>query len=164
MEIRPDLHPVLLENGKYHLPIAPYNLSVSEKTSLLKVLKHLKVPDGYPSNISRCVNLKECKLFNLKTHDCHILMQDLLPVALRAVEDDNLVDLLYELFAFFNQLCAKELDIDELDKLQSNVVITLCRMEKLFPPSFFTIMVHLIVHLTEDARLGGLYFIDGCIL
>jgi len=158
MQIRPDLHPVLSENGKYHLPIAPYNLSVGEKTSLLKVSKHLKMPDGYASNISLCVNLTERKLFNLKSHDCHILMQDLLPVALHAVKDDNLVDLVCELPAFFKQLCAKELDIDELDKLQSNVVITLCRMEKLFPPSFFTIMVHLIVHLTEEAKLWGPVF------
>jgi len=28
-------------------------------------------------------------------------------------------------------------------------------MEMLFPPSFFTIMVHLVVHLVEDAKLGG---------
>ena len=64
-------------------------------------------------------------------------MQDLLPVSVRAVKDDNLANLVCELSAFFKQLCAKELDIDKLDKLQSNVVITLCRMEKLFPASFF---------------------------
>ena len=28
-------------------------------------------------------------------------------------------------------------------------------MEKVFLPSFFTIMVHLIVYLTEEAKLGG---------
>ena len=85
-------------------------------------------------------------------------MQDLLPVALRAVKDDNLVNLVCELSAFFKQLCAKELDIDKLDKLQSNVVITLCRIKNLFPPSFFTIMVHLIMHLTKEARLWGPVF------
>ena len=158
MQIRLELHPILLPNGKYHLPVAPYNLSVAEKTSLLKVLKHIKVPDGYVSNISRCVNMKERKLFNLKSHDCHILMQDLLPIALRAVKDDNLVDLVCELSDFFKGLCAKELNVDKLDELQSNVVLTLCRMEKMFPPGFFTIMVHLIVHLTEEAKLGGPVF------
>ena len=82
MHIRPEFHPVLLQNGKYHLLVAPYNLSVDEKTSLLKILKHIKVPDGYTSNISQCVNLKERKLFNSKSHDCHILMQDLLSITL----------------------------------------------------------------------------------
>ena len=74
MHIRPEFHPVLLRNGKYHLPVAPYNLSVDEKTPLLKILKHIKVLYGYASNISRCVNLKECRLVNLKSCDCHILM------------------------------------------------------------------------------------------
>jgi len=45
--------------------------------------------------------------------------------------------------------------MDELDQLQSRVVLTLCHMEMLFPPSFFTVMIHLIVHLAEDAKLGG---------
>ena len=45
--------------------------------------------------------------------------------------------------------------MDELDQLQSRVLLTLCHMEMLFPPSFFTVMIHLIVHLVEDAKLGG---------
>ena len=42
MQIRPNVHLVVLPNGKYHSLVAPYNLSVDKKTSLLKVLKHLK--------------------------------------------------------------------------------------------------------------------------
>ena len=158
LNLRPALHPILLPNGKYHMPLAPYNLSIDEKTNLLRVLKYLKVPDGYASNISRCVNLKERKLFNLKSHDCHILMQDLLPIALRAVKDSEVVDIVCELSNFFKELCAKELHVEKLDELANRVVITLCRMEKVFPPGFFTIMVHLIVHLTEEAKLGGPVF------
>ena len=59
---------------------------------------------------------------------------------------------------FLKGLCAKELNVDKLDELQSNVVLTLCRMEKMFPPGFFTIMVHLIVHLTKETKLGGPVF------
>ena len=155
MKIRPELYPILLPNGKYELPSAPYTLSSEEKTRLLSVLKHIRVPDGYASNISRCVNLKERKLFNLKSHDCHILMQDLLPITLRAAKDSDLVDIVWALSKFMKELCAKELTIQKLDEAEANVVVTLCRMEKLFPPSFFTVMVHLIVHLTEEAKLGG---------
>jgi len=32
---------------------------------------------------------------------------------------------------------------------------TLCRLEMIFPPAFFDIMVHLPVHLAEEAALGG---------
>ena len=35
-----------LPSGKYLVPVAFYNLSLDEKTHLLKVLKHLKVLDG----------------------------------------------------------------------------------------------------------------------
>jgi len=158
MKIRPELHPILLPNGKYEIPNAPYTLSSDEKTRLLSVLKHMRVPDGYASNISRCVNLKERKLFNLKSHDCHILMQDLLPIALRAAKDSDVVDLISALSAFFKELCSKELSVEKLDDIGANVVITLCKMEKMFPPSFLTIMVHLLVHLTEEAKLGGPVF------
>jgi len=53
----------------------------------------------------------------------------------------------------------KELNVDKLDDLQSKVILTLlCRVEKILPPDFFTIMVHLIVHLMEEAKLGGPIF------
>ena len=155
MKIRPKLHPIILPNGKYELPNARYTLSPKEKMPLLSVLKHLRVPDGYASNISRCVNLKKRKLFNLKSHDCYILMQDFLPIALRATKGNDLVEVIRALSSFFKESCAKELSIEKLDEIGANVVVTLCRMKKLFPPSFFTIIVHLIVHLTEEAKLGG---------
>ncbi|XP_028184582.1 uncharacterized protein LOC114371312 [Glycine soja] len=43
----------------------------------------------------------------------------------------------------------------KLQLLQDRIVVTLCHLEMLFPPSFFTIMVHLTVHLIEEAKLGG---------
>ena len=47
-----------------------------------------------------------------------------------------------------------------LDKLQNELVVTLCLLEKHFPPSFFDIMIHLTVHPIREVRLCGLvYFI-----
>nr|XP_025702584.1 uncharacterized protein LOC112803298 [Arachis hypogaea] len=53
------------------------------------------------------------------------------------------------------KLCEKRLIIKDLDKLQDQIVLTLCHMEMLFPPSFFTVMIHLVVHLVEEVKLGG---------
>ena len=39
--------------------------------------------------------------------------------------------------------------------LQRNVVITLCHLEKIFPPSFFDIMEHLTINLAEEAMIAG---------
>ncbi|KAK5836866.1 hypothetical protein PVK06_012669 [Gossypium arboreum] len=36
------------------------------------------------------------------------------------------------------------LDVEELEKVQDRAALTLCNLEKIFPPSFFTIMVHLV--------------------
>ncbi|XP_019236073.1 PREDICTED: uncharacterized protein LOC109216379 isoform X2 [Nicotiana attenuata] len=43
----------------------------------------------------------------------------------------------------------------ELEKLQDRVAITLCHLERIFPSSFFDIMEHLVVHLAEEATIGG---------
>jgi len=40
------------------MPVALYYMSLDEKERFLKVLQKLRVPDGYRSNISRCVNMK----------------------------------------------------------------------------------------------------------
>ena len=69
-------------------------MTSKEKHLFLNVLKNLKVPDGYASNISRCVNLKERKLSNLKSHDAHILMQDILPITLKASMPSHVVSII----------------------------------------------------------------------
>ncbi|XP_020106666.1 uncharacterized protein LOC109722900 [Ananas comosus] len=155
MGIRHDLHPEVMPNNKVHIPPAYYTMSAQEKVTFLTVLKNLKVPDGYASNISRRVNLKERTLSNLKSHDGHILMQDILPIALRAAMPRQVVAVISGLSSFFKSLCSKALKVEELDQLQSRIALTLCHMEKIFPPSFFTIMIHLNIHLVAEAKLGG---------
>ncbi|XP_027922753.1 uncharacterized protein LOC114180648 [Vigna unguiculata] len=111
--------------------------------------------DGYSSNISRCVDVKQSKLGGLKSHDSHVLMEQLLPLAMRKTLPKEVCSVLIDLCSFFKHLCNKVLKVDELNQLQNRVVLTLCHMEMLFPPAFFTVMVHLIVHLVEDAKIGG---------
>ena len=54
---------------------------------------------------------------------------------------------------FFNALCKKVVDVSTLNKLQSELVVMLCFLEKYFPPSFFNIILHLTVHLVREVRL-----------
>jgi len=49
-------------------------LSKPKKKKFLQTLKDVKMPDGYSSNVSRCIDLKVGKIFGFKSHDCHILM------------------------------------------------------------------------------------------
>ena len=59
---------------------------------------------------------------------------------------------------FFNSLCNKVIDVSKLNKLQADLILTLCELEKIFPPSFFDVMIHLMVHLVRELRLCGPVF------
>ncbi|CAL2256476.1 unnamed protein product [Prunus armeniaca] len=86
-------------------------------------------------------------------------MQQLLPVAIRSVLEKPARYAITRLCFFFNAICAKTVDVSKLDKLEEDVVVTLCLLEKYFPPSFFDIMVYLVVHLVREVRLcGPVYF------
>jgi hypothetical protein len=152
--IRKDQH-VVVGNGKYTLPSALYTLGKDEMTWLCKFLEGVKMPDGYASNIKRSVDVNKCKVSGLKTHHCHVIFQKLLPIAVRNVLPENVALPLIQLSRYFNAICSKELSAEELEQLSTSIPETLCRLEMIFPPAFFDIMIHLPIHLAEEAKLGG---------
>ena len=97
--------------------------------------------------------MKDLKLVGLKSHDCHVLMQQLLAVAIQDILPKKVRHAITRLCFFFN--CSKVIDPLKLDKLENEVVIILCQLEMYFPPSFFDIMVHLIVHLVREIKCCG---------
>ncbi|KAL6347232.1 hypothetical protein AAG906_013668 [Vitis piasezkii] len=103
-----------------------------------------------PTNL---LSMEELKLNGLKSHDYHALMQQLLPVAIRSVLPKHVRYAITRLCFFFNALCAKVVDVSRLNDLQQDIVVTLCLLEKYFPPSIFDIMLHLTVHLVREVRL-----------
>nr|XP_043619752.1 uncharacterized protein LOC122591556 [Erigeron canadensis] len=143
MGIRPELHPEFHDNNKVYIPPACFSMDKKEKEIFCHVLQRVKVPDGHASNISRCVQLKPPKLFGLKSHDNHILMQELLPVALRNVLPKHVRHLVMKLCHYFKQLCSKVLNPNDLVQMENEIGKILCDLERIFPPSFFDVMVHL---------------------
>ena len=138
------------------LPPAPYTLSKKEKKKqFCETLLSVKVPDGYSSNVQNLVSIDDCRLQGLKSHDCHTLMQQFLPLAIRNCLPINVRRAIIRMCFFFNTLCCKVVDPNTLDQLQEELVITLCLLQQYFPPSFFDIMIHLTVHLVEQVRLCG---------
>ncbi|WVZ83514.1 hypothetical protein U9M48_030656, partial [Paspalum notatum var. saurae] len=154
MGIRPDQHPVV-ENDKYKMPATLYALSKDDKLALCKFLEDVKMPNGYGSNIKRFVDVTGCKVSGMKTHDCHVIFQKLLPIAIRKLLPEDVVVPLIELSNFFAEICSRELSTDDLFRLGEKIPEILCRLEMIFPPAFFDIMVHLPIHLAEEASLGG---------
>jgi hypothetical protein len=102
MGLRLKLHPYTSNDGKMYLLPACHTISNDDKTAFLEVLRDVWVSDGYASNISRCVRMKDCTILGLKSHDCHVLMQQLLPIALRGSKlPSNMVKVLVDMSTFF---------------------------------------------------------------
>jgi hypothetical protein len=155
MNIREMLHLEVLPNGSCRKPRAIFSLNTEERDGFYDFLKSVKYPDGYAANISRSVNTRNRKLSGLKRHDCHVLLQQILPIGMQGFVDTNITTLLFELGSFFQDLCSKTLRQSDLEELEECIVLILCKMEKFFPLSFFNVRIHLAVHLPREAVLGG---------
>ncbi|KAL1556623.1 hypothetical protein AAHA92_12218 [Salvia divinorum] len=133
--IRPELWP---RGGKYHK--AAFTLEKESRELLLKWLNSLKFPDGYVSNLSRCIDMKKHKLYGMKSHDCHVFMQRLLPIGLRELLPRVVWEPLTELSNFFRDLTATVIREVDMNKYNESIALTLCKLEMIFPPSFFDSM------------------------
>ena len=60
---------------------ASCTLTREQLKDVCKWCKNLKFLDGYASNMVRCINVKDCRLYGLKSHDYHVFMQRLLSLA-----------------------------------------------------------------------------------
>jgi len=134
---------------------ACYTMSKEEKISISQCLKGVKVPQGHSSNLKSLVSMQDLKLIWLKSHDCHILMQQLMSIAIRGILPKNVRHIITHLCSFFSSICCKVIDLVKLDELDDEVLVILCELEMCFPSSFFDIMVHLVVHLVREVRLCG---------
>lgn len=70
--------------------------------------------------------MQELKLIGLKSHDYHVLMQQLLPLAIRGILPKNVRHTITQLCSFFNFTCSKFVNPHKLDELQEEIVIVLC--------------------------------------
>ena len=149
-----------LNPEKYQGP-ASYALTKEEKEIFFEVLSSIKVPSGFSSNIKGIINMTEKKFQNLKSHDCHVIMTQLLPVALRGLLPENVRVPIVKLCSFLNAISQKVINPLTLGTLQKDVIQCLVSFELVFPLSFFNIMTHLIVHLVEEIQVLGPVFLHN---
>ncbi|KAL0449149.1 UNVERIFIED_CONTAM: hypothetical protein Slati_1471300 [Sesamum latifolium] len=65
------------------IPKTAYTLTKEQKMRVCEWIKGLKFPDGYASNLARCVDMTELRMHGMKSHDCDVFMQKLIPIAFR---------------------------------------------------------------------------------
>jgi hypothetical protein len=68
-----------------------------------------------------------------KTHDCHIILQRILPDALLGIMHKEIYVAIAELGHFFQHLCARTLKLDVLHQMKYNIPIVICKLEKISP-------------------------------
>ena len=154
MNFRHTLHLKQHPDGSYDKPRDFFSLSPNERDGFYDFLKSVKYPDGYAANISRSVNAKNGRLSCLKSHDCHVLLQQILPIGLQEFAHKDISIVLFKLGSFFQDLCSRTLKWSELKKLEERMVLILCKLERFFFPAFFDVMVHLSIHLPREEILG----------
>lgn len=106
MGIRKHLH-LIRDGDSYSAPHAPYTMTKTQKADCYDFLKSVKFPDGYASNLATCVTADGCNLQGLKTHDCHILLQRIIPAAVRGIMPKDINEALAELGNFFSNYVQK---------------------------------------------------------
>jgi len=141
-------------NGKKLKPKANCTLATEEIKHVCQWFKDLRMPNGYSSNLARCVDVNKGRVLGMKSHDCHVFMECLLPIAFSLLPA-HVLNPIIKVSHFFKYLCSTTLKEDDLTRMEQNIPIILCKLESIFPPTFFDSMEHLPVHLAYEAKLGG---------
>ncbi|GKA07396.1 reverse transcriptase domain-containing protein [Tanacetum coccineum] len=106
--------------------------NLGDRKKFCQFIEGVKLPDGFGSNFKPKVTDNDTNITALKSHDCHIMMQRLLPYGLQQYLPAD----------------------DDMLKAQSKVVDILCNHELIYPPGFFDIMIHLVINLPLEALEG----------
>ncbi|KAL5577538.1 hypothetical protein UlMin_019237 [Ulmus minor] len=152
--IRLELH-IYEDGNRLMKPAAEYTFSKANRRKFSRFVRSVKFPDGFASNLSKNVAQNDSRIVGLKSHDCHVIMQRLLHVGCRSLVNKIISSTIIELCTFFNQLCARTVNVTDMVKAQDQLVIIMYKLERIFPLAFFDIMIHLVLHLPKEAILGG---------
>ena len=124
----------------------------------MKCLLEVKIPLGYGGLITRFLDSTKQKFSTMKSHDCHVMMMQILPVAICGIIDKHVCETLFGLCNIFDVISKKSITLKRLNRLKEEIVLILCELEIYFPPAFFDICVHLLIHIVDDiTHLGPLF-------
>ncbi|GJR16174.1 hypothetical protein Tco_0798826 [Tanacetum coccineum] len=107
------------KNEKCSKPQAAYSFKPEDRKKFCQFIKGVKLPDGFGSNFKHKVTDNDTNITGLKSHDCHIMMQRLLPYGLQQYLPLDVAKPLIELCLFFKQICSQTLMVDDMLKAQS---------------------------------------------
>ncbi|CAM8979456.1 unnamed protein product [Rhodiola kirilowii] len=151
---RPELE-LKMRRGRMVAHKGKYQLTREQQKIVLIWVQSLQFPDGFSSNLGNKVDLNALKLVGYKSHDAHVFIERLMPIAFKGFLPGKIWEAVSELCTFFRGICASSLHVERMEHWQNNISVTLCKLESIFPPSFFDSMEHLPIHLADEVLLGG---------
>ena len=80
---------------------------------------------------------------------------------MRGLLPENVRLAIVNLCAFLNAISQKVINLEIIPRLRSDVVKCLVSFELVFPPSFFNIMTHVLVHLGDEIVILGPVFLHN---
>ena len=134
-------------------PHAPYVFTDAERKIFIAEVSAIRTPSGYGSALSK--HLCKSKFSGLKSHDFHCLIQQIIPVMSRTLLQPFERTALIRLGKCLSRICARVVDKNEVAALRLYVTETMCYLEVSFPPAFFDIMHHCLIHLVDEIELCG---------
>jgi hypothetical protein len=95
----------------------------------------------------------------VKSRDYHVLLTQMIAIGIWNILPVNVRGAIMN-FCFFSSAIGQKVPIEEaLESLEKRHYETLCFLEMYFPPSFFGICVHFIIHLIKEIKLLGSVFL-----
>jgi len=91
----------------------------------------------------------------MKSHDYHVLIQTLIPIAYRELLSKGISDVLIKINHILRNVCSNKLHSQHSKQLEMNNTETIYNLEMFFPPSISNLMKHLSIHLSDETNVGG---------
>ena len=135
---------------------AYYALDKNQKKAICQWVEKLRFPDGYVSNLGRCVDLTGCRLFGMKSHDCHVFMKRSMSIAFHEMLLKQMWEALTKLSIFYKTLRATSITTKDMERIETKIPKILCKLETIFVPGIFNSMEHLPIHFPYEAKIAGL--------
>jgi hypothetical protein len=123
-----------MKAGKMYKSTAPYVLLDKDFRDFAQTLEALKTLSGYSSAFAKHIRMK--KFGGLKSHDYHVLMQQLLPLALRNLLAPGPRMAVMRMYKVFRRICAKVYNPTDFTSLQLDVAKSMALLEMEFPRHF----------------------------
>jgi hypothetical protein len=124
LKVKPELHPLRQQNGKYTLPVACYNIDIEERRDLLTSMREIKVPTRFSANPKKLVSMKDLSFHYCKAHDCHMMLTLYLPIVIRVLKPEFLKMAITRMCYFFLKISQKTFRKEELRGLHDFMVET----------------------------------------